>query len=170
MENNDEIWQKSSIQCKLNMIIRGARTGHTEQYRWSFVERQIVSSKSMSKNASENVSNQNKLFWWFLRNSLFWHFNSRFVLRQQKLEKLKCCYDYWDFLTNFLTYFLTTTIWRYTKLQLLFLFWNLLAHFKIYSLAATKKKFAKAGIFQTLADFRSFFWHYFSFNPCRFQM
>ena len=84
MENNDEIWQKSSIQCKLHMIIRGARTGHTEQYRWSFVERQIVSSKSMSKNASENVSNQNKLFWWFLRNSLFWHFNSHFVLKTEK--------------------------------------------------------------------------------------
>ena len=37
--------------------------------------------------------------------------------KQQKLEKTlekSVCYDYWDFLT----YFLTTTIWRRTKFQL----------------------------------------------------
>ena len=48
---------------------------------WSFVRRQILSSKSTSKNASENLSNQNKLFWWYQKNSSFWHFNSHFLLK-----------------------------------------------------------------------------------------
>ena len=75
-----------------------------------------MSSKSTSKNSSENLSNQNKLFWWYWKTSSFWHFNSSFVLKTAKSEVFVCrpicLLYYWDFLTNFLTCFLMTTIWR----------------------------------------------------------
>ena len=44
-------------------------------------------------------------------------FQFMFCLEDSKNRSV--CYDYWDFLTNFSTYFLTTTIWRFTKLQLI---------------------------------------------------
>ena len=40
----------------------------------------IITSKSLSK----NLSNQNKHLWWYYKNSSFWHFNSRFVLKTTK--------------------------------------------------------------------------------------
>ena len=56
---------------------------------WSFEQRQTKAvKKKTSKNSSENLSNQNKLFWlgvtyfwWYLKNSSFWHSNSHFVLK-----------------------------------------------------------------------------------------
>ena len=58
----------------------------------------------------------------YFKNSSIWHFDSLFVLKTAKTRenfiKNSVCFDYWDFLTNFLTYLLTTTNWRRTKLQL----------------------------------------------------
>ena len=41
------------------------------------------------------------------------------IIKSKWLPIKRVCFDYWDFLTNFLTYFLTTIIWRRTKLQLI---------------------------------------------------
>ena len=73
-----------------------------------------------TKSSSENFSNHNK------------HkhtFTNTFVFKTKR--ELKCqnelfffniirsvFFDYWEFLTNFLTYLLRTIIWRRTKLQL----------------------------------------------------
>ena len=75
--------------------------------------------KSTSKNLSEILSNNDKHFWFFFvfktncelkcQNEVFFYI-IRFV-----------CFDYWEFLMNFLTYFYDT-IWHRTKLQLIILF------------------------------------------------
>ena len=61
---------------------------------WVFLQRQILTSIITSENWSENLSYENK-------HSLFWHFNSLFVVKTTKNTSV-CC-DYWDFLMNFLT-------------------------------------------------------------------
>ena len=66
------------------------------------------SSFIMSKSLSKNLSNLNKHLWWYYKNSSFWHFDSHFVLKTKIPTSV--CYDCWEFLTNFLTYFLTTLL------------------------------------------------------------
>ena len=97
---------------------------------WIFVQHQIVLLKSTSKNSSQILSiNHNKHL-------------SFFVFKTKR--ELKCqnevffniirivCFDYWEFLTNFLTYFLMTLFDAVQKLGFWscfeskkFLFWSL---------------------------------------------
>ena len=72
---------------------------------WSFVRCQIMVVKKTSKNLSENLSNQNKLFWMGVC-TYFWWYDIGILIHVLSWNKT-VCYDYWDFLMNFLMCFLT---------------------------------------------------------------
>ena len=85
-----------SVICTCNKNEKQWKNCQNENFIWSFVQCQIVPSKSTSKNASENLTNQNKLFWlgvtyFWLKNSSFWHFKSSFVLKTKVFGKVALC-------------------------------------------------------------------------------
>ena len=61
----------------------------------SNVDRQLLRQKVSQK----NFSNQNNHFWWYYKNSSFWHFNSYSVLNTTKTKKflfwLLIFFDIW---------------------------------------------------------------------------
>ena len=50
----------------------------------SNIDRQFLFQKSCQKFSV----NENKKNWWFQKNSLFWHFNTRFVLKTTKTPEI----------------------------------------------------------------------------------
>ena len=72
----------------------------------SFYNVNYGSSVITSKRSSKNISliKTNTCDDTYYKNSSFWNFNSRFILNTdlEDNKNTSVCFDYWDFLTNFL--------------------------------------------------------------------